>query len=143
MLHDDRADRDAVDQERAGVVEQALAFEDHQDPVRQLDLAQERSPPPHPAARRWRRARSPPPRASRAQPVRHQGHGDRGQADRGEHQRRDRRPVVAQVAQRGVEGRVQQDRRDEERQGELGIERPGRLYGMKAISAPPMARKVG
>ena len=36
------ADRDAVDQQRAGVVEQALAFEDREHAVGQLDLAQDR-----------------------------------------------------------------------------------------------------
>ena len=41
MLDHGRADRDAIDQERAGVVEQAFAFEDLQDPVRQVDLAED------------------------------------------------------------------------------------------------------
>src|SRR5713226_7432145 len=36
------------------------------------------------------------------------------------------RPVVAEVAQRGVEGGIQQHRRDEQRQRQIGLQRPGR-----------------
>ena len=48
--------------------------------------------------------------------------GDRGggEADRDDDQARDRRPVVLEIAQRRVVRGVEQDRRDEQRQRQLG-----------------------
>ena len=48
------------------------------------------------------------------------GDGDGREADREDDQAGDRRPVVPEVPRRRVVGRVEQHRRDEERQRELG-----------------------
>ena len=51
--------------------------------------------------------------------ARDDGDGHRREADREDDEAGDRRPV-SEISGRGVEGRVEQDGRDEERQGELG-----------------------
>ena len=121
------ADRDPVDQERAGVVEQAFAFEDFQDPIGQLDL------PQNGRRRRGVRRRDDGaerdrgrPRHVRHQPADQERHRGGGQADRDKHQGGDRQPIVAKVAQRGVEGGIEQHRRYEQRQREVRLQRPGR-----------------
>ncbi len=87
MLDRGGADRDAIDQKRAGVVEQAFAFEDLEDPVGQLDLAENgrcggcvwRR---HDGAERDRGC----PWHVRYQPVNQHRHRAGGQADRDEDQ---------------------------------------------------------
>ena len=139
-----RADGDAIDQQRAGVVEQALAFEDLQHAIGQLDLAQDRDRGGRirrrdDGAERDRGG----PRHVRQQPVRHKRDRSRGQADGDDDQGRDRHPVVAEIAQGGVEGGVEQHRRDEQRQRQIGSSVQDGLVGTNASSAPPMASKVG
>ena len=125
MLHRGGADRDPIDQERAGVIEQALAFQDFEDPVRQVDLAQDSGGR---GGIRWRndgtecdRSR---PRHLRDQPMRQHGDDGCGNADGKQHQRRDRHPIVAEIAQRSVVGGIEQYRCDEQRQCESGLQRP-------------------
>ena len=48
------------------------------------------------------------------------GDGDGRESDGEDDQTGDRRPVVPEISQRGVVGRVEQHRRDEQRQRELG-----------------------
>ena len=120
----DGANREPVDQQRAGVVEQALTFENGQQAMRRPELdAAPRSRRPRRAARRWRRARWPAPTAFPAQRASDDGNSDGGQSDRDDHQARDRRPVVLEVAQRCVVGGVEQHRRDEQRQRQLRRQR--------------------
>jgi hypothetical protein len=121
------SDGDAIDQQRAGVVEQALAFEDLENTIGQIDLAQDRRRRRrvgrrHDGAKRDRRR----PRHVRQQPVDQHRYRGGGETYRDEYQRRDRQPVVAEVAHRGVECGVQQDRGHEQRQRQIGLQRPGR-----------------
>ena len=70
---------------------------------------------------------------------------DRGNGARRPRQRRgcDGREVVAQVARRGIEGRVEQGRRDEQGQRKLGIERDFGHTGNRASAAPASASSAG
>jgi hypothetical protein len=127
VLGGNQADRDAVDQQCAGIVEQAFALEDLLDAVGQVDLAQDRGGRRgvgrrHDGAERDRDR----PWHVRAKPVRDDCDGGGRDPDRDQHQRRDRQPVVAKVAQRGVESRIQQHRRHEQRQCQLRLQRPRR-----------------
>ena len=96
-------DRQPVDEQRAGVVQQALAFEDLQQLVRQLRAgASPRSRRPRPAARRWRRARSRPARACPAPASAPRGDRHAPSCRRRPRPGRRPAPVAPQVAQRGV-----------------------------------------
>ena len=125
-----RADREAVDEQRARVVEEALAFEDHEQPVRRAKLLE------HRRRRRGVGRRDDRAERDRGRP-RHVGHqhprddrdDDDRERDRAERQARDRAPVRAQVARRGVERGVEQHGRDEQRERELGIEHQRRHAG--------------
>ena len=122
-VHRDRANGEPVDQQRGGVVQQALAFEDRQDAMRRPELPQDRRRRRgvgrrDDGAERDRRR----PRHRRHERADHPRDGDRRQADADDDEARHRRPVVPQIARRGVVGRVQQDRRDEERQRQLRLE---------------------
>lgn len=75
--------------------------------------------------------------------MRDVGHSGRGQADRGDDEGGDRNPIVAEIAQRGVEGGIEQDRCDKRANARSGSSVQDGLDGTKAISAPPIARKVG
>ncbi len=132
-----RADGEPVDQERAGVVEQALAFEDHQQPVRRPELPQHR--------RRGRRVgrRDDGAEGDRRgpghlghQPPGHHRHRRHGERDGAQRETGDRPPVLAQVARRGVEGRVEQHRRHEQRERQLRIEHHVGAPGSSASAAP-------
>ena len=121
-----RRDREPVDEERARVVEEALSLEDHEQPVRRVGAARApRWPRRRRAAPRWRRARWRPPRGGRARTTGRRRHGRHGESDREQRQARHRAPVVPQVPRRRVERRVEQHRRHEERQRQLGIEGDG------------------
>ena len=127
VLGGNQADRDAVDQQCAGIVEQAFALEDLLDAVRQVDLAQDRGGRRgvgrcHDGAERDRDR----PWHVRAQPVRDHSDGGGRDPDRDQHQCRDRQPVVAKVAQRGIESGIQQHRRHEQRQRQIRLQRPRR-----------------
>ncbi len=120
------ANRNAVDQERAGVVEQAFAFEDFQDAVWQLDLTEDgrrrgRVRRRNDSAERNRGS----PRHVRQQPVDEHRHCRGSEADRDEHQRRDRQPVIPEVAHRGVIRGIHQHGRHEQRQRQIGLQCPG------------------
>ncbi len=121
------ADGDAIDQERAGIVEQAFALQDFQDAIGQFHRAQDRG------GRCGVRRRDDGPEHDRRRPrqVRHQpvrDHGDAGgrHANSDKHQGGDRQPVVPEIAQRGVIGRVEQHRRNEQRQRQFRLQCPGR-----------------
>ena len=80
--------------------------------------------------------------------VRHQrshrhGHGHDGDRHREERQRRHRAPVVSQVPDRGVEGRVQQNRRHEQDQGELGVQAHDRRAGHQGQTGTGQGQKRG
>ena len=140
-----RHDREPVDEQRAGVVQQAFAFEDLQQPVRQLHLAhhrgrrgrvgrrddraeRDRDRPGHvraPAS--GRRARPPPPSC---RPRR----------------RRARRPAASSPAGRAA--RCRRPRRPAPARRRASARAAGRASssgssGTNASSAPPSARKVG
>ena len=111
---------EAIDQQRAGVIQQALAFEDGQNAMRWSQLAQ------HgrcgrgvgwcdDGAERNRRR----PWHGGHQRTRHHGDGDGGEAHGNNDQTGDRCPVVPEVSRRCVVGRVEQNGCHEERQGEL------------------------
>ena len=113
--------REPIDQERAGIIQQALAFEDGQDPMRRSHLAE------HGRCRcgvRWcddgaeckRRS----PRHRRNQRARDHGDRDRRQGDGKDNQAGDRSPVVPEISRRGVVCRIEQYGCDEECQRELG-----------------------
>ena len=132
VLGGDQADRDAVDQQRAGVVEQAFAFENLLDAVRQIDLAQDRGGRRSVGRRDdgAERDRNRPWHV-RAKPVRDDGDGAGRHPDRDQNERRYRQPVVSEVAQRGIESRIQQHRRHEQRQRQFRLQRPRRSAGHK------------
>ena len=123
----DGSDGEAVDQERARVIQQALAFEDRQDAMRRPQRAEHggrgdgvgRSDD---GAERNRR------RPRHRRDERADDDGDRGgrESDREHDQARDRRPVVLEISQRRVVRRIEQHGRDEERQRKLGRERERR-----------------
>ena len=127
----------AIDQQRAGVVQQALAFENRQDALRRLQR------PQHRGGRRGIGRRDDGAERDRRRPrqlghehARDDGDGGRREAHRDDDEAGDRRPVVAEVARRGVVGRVEQDRRDEQRQRQLGSDgeraaRPARTRGSR------------
>ena len=72
-------------------------------------------------------------------------HRDRGgrQAHRKHNQACDRRPVVLEISRRRVVRRIEQHRRDEERERELGRTVNEGAPGRNARSAPPSARNTG
>ena len=55
----------------------------------------------------------------------------------------ERYPVVLQISRRRVEGRIQEDGRDKQRQGEIGLDGEAGAPGTNASSAPPRARNAG
>ena len=129
LAHRDR-DRDAIDEQRGRVVEQALAFEDLRETMRQPGMLQNRG-----RCRGIGRRDDGPeregrgPRQRRHQPLDHARDRDRRDRHRGDDQRGDRDPVLAQVASRRVVGRVEQHRCDEQCQSELRVERDVRHAG--------------
>ena len=115
------ADGEPVNQERAGVIQEALAFEDGQDAMRRS------KPAKHgrcgrgvrrcdDGAERDRRR----PWHFRDQRADDDGDGDGREADGEDHQAGDWRPVVLEVSGRCVVGRIEQDGCNEERQREFG-----------------------
>ena len=117
----DRADREAVDQQRAGVVQQALAFENRQDALGRPQLSQ------HGGGRRgvgWRddgaERYGRGPWHGRHQRTGHRRDSDGGQADSHHDQAGDREPVVPEVPRRCIVRRVEQDGGHEKRQCQLG-----------------------
>ena len=117
----DGADGEAVNQQCARVVQQALAFEDRQDAMRRPQLAEHRGCGDgvgrrDDGAQRNRRR----PRHRRHERARDDGDGDGRESDREDDQPRDRRPVVLEVSQRRVVCRVEQYGRDEQRQRKIG-----------------------
>ena len=122
--------RHPVDEERARVVEEALPFDDHQQPMRRSELLEHgggrgRVGRGHDGAERDRDC---PGQVGDEEPRDDRDHDDR-EGDRAEGETRHLAPVRAQVARRGVEGGVDQHGRDEQREGELGIQHEGRRAG--------------
>ncbi len=66
------------------------------------------------------------PRQPGHQRVRHDGHRSRGQRHRHQHEPGQHLPIVLEVARRCVIGGVEQHRRDEQRQRQVGLERKRR-----------------
>ena len=102
------ADRQAIDQQCACVVQQALAFEDRQDAARWFDVAQHRGR----RGRIGRRHDGPEsncrgPRHGRNKGARDDGHRRRCHRDAKDDQIDERYPVVPQVARRRVERGIQ------------------------------------
>ena len=115
--------RQAINQQRRGVVQQAFALQDHHDSMRNVQPAHHRR-----GRHRVRRrddgadgnARGP--GHVRHQVVNQPGDCGRRDAHRDEHQRHHRNPVALEIPQRGVEGRIEQGRCDEQCQRELRIQ---------------------
>ena len=127
MLDHRGAHGDTIDQQRTRVVEQAFAFEDLENPVRQPDLAKNGD------CRCCIGRRDDGTECDRDRP-RHIGHeparddgdcGD-GQADRDDYQCHYGQPIVTQVAERGIVSGIEQHRSDEHRQCKARLQRPGR-----------------
>ena len=113
----------AVNQQRRGIVEQALAFEDD---VTRCGMRNGRITAE--AATASGGATMAPMAIAAAQGMsgniaaQGPGHRDDGEADGDEHQRHHRNPHALQIAQRGVEGGVQQRWRHEQRQRQCRID---------------------
>ena len=125
---------------RARVVQQALAFEDDEQAMRRSGCRSTAVAAASGGAT-WRRARSRPPTACRN----HQMHDD---CD-GEYREQERpqpcsprTPLIAQVPRGGVEGCVQQHRRNNSASAAPDRARAG-VPGTSASSAPPRARSAG
>ncbi len=113
--------REPIDQQRAGIVQQALALEDREDALWWFQL------PKHRGGRGRIRRCDHGAERDRGRPWQggHQRASDDGDRDGREAHREDdqpchRRPVVPEVPRRRVVRRVEQHGRDEERQRELG-----------------------
>jgi len=115
---------EAVDKKRRGIVEQALTFENHDHAMRNMQLAK--------YGRRRGRIRWRDDGAERDgrgpghvgnQRVHEQGHGKRGDADSDDDQGKHGNPEALQIAQRGIESRIEQHRRHEQRERELRMHR--------------------
>ena len=123
-----RAHGQPVDEKRARVVQQALAFEDGQEAMRRAQRTQHRR-----GGDRVRGRHDRPendcggPRQTRNEGAGHDRHGDRRERHGEHHQPGHRQPVVLEIPERSVEGRVEQHWRHEERQRQLRRdgERPG------------------
>ena len=118
-----RHDREPVDQQRAAVVEQALTFQDRTNPIRNRHGAE------HSGGGCGVRGRDNGaernghgPAHGGLEPVRRHGDGDHGHGHGSQRQERDRRDVALEVAGRRVKRRVEQDRRHEQREHQLGVE---------------------
>lgn len=79
----------------------------------------------------------------RPEDVRHDRDGHDGEAHRDHDQPGERRPVVAQVAQRRIVGRVEQYWGHEERQREPGVERHARDAGGEGERGPTDSQQRG
>jgi hypothetical protein len=118
-----RADGDAVDQQRAGIVEEALPFQDDEQAVRRAELLQHRGRRRGIGRRDDRAERDGGgPRQSGHERARHECDRRNRQDHRAEGQAGNGAPVGAEIAGGGVERRVEQHRGDEERERELRIE---------------------
>ena len=121
---------DTIDQQCHRVVEQALALDDHHDTVRWAQRTKDRR-----GGGGVRRGddcaeyHRDGPGHVRPQPPRGAGDGSDGQYNRHHRAAGDRQPVVPQVARRGVVGGVQQARRHEQGQHQIGRECQRRRSG--------------
>ena len=118
-----RRDPEPVNQQRARIVEEALAAQDGRESVRQRDVAQHRERR-HGIGRRHDGAQHDAggPGHVRHQPFHHQGHGGRRRHHRPEGEAGDGAPMGTQVPHRGIVAGVQQDGGQEQGQGQFRIE---------------------
>jgi hypothetical protein len=139
-----RAHGQAIDQQRAGVVQQAFAFQHGQDALRRMQRAQHRGGR-HRIGRRDDGAERD---GGGPGHARHQRMGDDGdrrrrEADGDHHQADQRRPVVAQVAQGASKAASSRtgatNSASTSSGGSDGLGAPG----TKASSAPPIASHIG
>ena len=118
--------RQAIDQQRRRVIQQAFAFQDHHDSMRNVQPAHHRRGR-HRVRRRDDRADGDArgPGHVRHHVVHQPGHGGDRDTDRDEHQRHHRNPVFLEIPQRGVEGSIQQGRchKQGQRQVRIQVER--------------------
>jgi hypothetical protein len=110
-------------EERGGIVEQRLAFEDHRHAMWEPDIPQHRRRRHRIGRRddrpdRHRRR----PGNGRHQHVYDQGNGCRRQSHRDERKAHHRHPVALQVAKRGVVGSVEQYGGNKQRQHERWVQ---------------------
>ena len=118
-----RGHREPVDEQRAGIVEEALALDDDEHPVRRMDLAQHRAcgrriRGRHDGAegdRRWPGQRGDDPPGHHGDGGDREPHGDQREA-------RDGAPVSLQVTRGRVVSSVEQDGRHEQGEREPGVE---------------------
>ncbi len=117
-----RRNRQAVDQEGGGIVEQALALQDGGDAVRHLEL------PEHGGCRHRIRRRDDGAERDcrRDRQAGHlpadEGNHHCGEDDSAKRQQQKRQPVALQVAQRGVISCIEKHRRDEQRKCQFRID---------------------
>jgi hypothetical protein len=120
------ADRQAIDQQRAGIIQQALAFENGEKAVRRSQRAEDGG---RGGGIRWRddgaECDGRRPRHPGHQCTRDQADG-KGREANGKHDEADERhPIVFEISRRRVIRRVEQDRRDEDSQRQIGRDGEG------------------
>ena len=122
-----RSDGQSVDQESRRVVQEALAREDRQDPMRRPELLQDRDRRRGIGRRhdRSERDRRRPGHRRHDRPC-DDGHRGRRQRDAHDRETRDGHPVVLEVPGRGVVRGIQKHRGDEDRERHFGIDRERR-----------------
>ena len=120
----DGRDRDPVGDQRGRVVEQALPFQDRHDAVGQAHPTGHGGSGDRIRRRNDRSQRDPDrPRGPGHHGVEDHGHDHRGEQDEPDRQKSDRAPVGPEGGQRSVDGRGEQQRREDEDQHDLGVER--------------------
>ncbi len=140
----DGGDRELVRDQRRAVVDEALALDDRDDPVRDTELAPD-------GGRRDRvgggddRAQDERGRPVESQgEVRHRRDADHRRQDEADRQQGDRPDIPAKLAKRREERRRVQDRRQEDEQDEVGFEgNLGRAGHERRAAAPPTASRIG
>lgn len=121
---DHSGDRNPVDQQRRGVVEETFPLQDDDEAMRRAHAPQDggRGDGIGRGDDRAQRHRCRPGQI-RQEPSGDGGNGDRRYAHGDDDQAPDSPPSLAKIPHGGVEGGVEQDRRDEERQHQLRVER--------------------
>ena len=115
------SDGEAVNEQRAGVIQQAFAFEDGQYPMRRVERAEHGC---RGGGVRWgnycAKGNRGGPRYAGQQRTNHHGNRCCRQSNCKDNQACKRSPVVFEISRRGVVRRIQQHGRDEERECEFG-----------------------
>ncbi len=133
-----------VDQQRGSVVEETFTFQHHADAMRRIHLLHDSQRCDRIGRRQYRPEGDGGGQGKfRKQQMHGDGYARRGQCHRDQHQQQDLHAVAAQVAQRSVEGGVQQHRRDKQGKDDVGDTSRRGMPGMNAAMPPPTASTVG